>query len=65
MAELSKETLRDVCKVGYGEETCRYVVAGINGIECAKLEERAKKEIDSRVAKGLFVAKGDNCIGIK
>lgn len=52
--------VKDVCKPGYGSATCRYLVAGGQGFECAKLTS-LKSVIDSRV--NQMHAKGDNCDG--
>jgi hypothetical protein len=55
--------LKEICKVGQGTVCCRYIVAGTEGITCAKLTP-LKDEIDHRVKAGLFIAQGDNCEGI-
>lgn len=54
--------LQEICKIGQGAACCRYVVAGADGITCAKLTE-VKATIDKRVADGLFTATSDNCEG--
>jgi hypothetical protein len=55
--------LKNICKVGQGSDCCRYVVAGVGGITCAKLVEELKTQIDKRVAMGKFSATSDNCEG--
>ena len=62
---LSKKILTEICKVGCGHDTCRYIVAGARGIECAKHTQEAKNIIDSRVNRGLFTATADNCEGVR
>jgi hypothetical protein len=57
-----KEYLNEVCKIGQGHACCRYIVAGADGITCAKLTY-LKDTIDARVAAETFTARGDNCEG--
>ena len=54
--------LTKICKIGQGAACCRYIVAGGNGISCAKLTG-LKTTIDQRVADGKFTATSDNCEG--
>jgi len=44
-----------------GEKWTYHFIA--DGVRCAKLHAKAKGIINNRVAKGLFVAQGDNCEG--
>lgn len=60
---ISDKQLQDVCKIKQ-EGACRYITCGANGFECEKHGSLAK-EIDSRVALGLFNAIGDNCEGLQ
>jgi hypothetical protein len=55
--------LNKVCKIGQGSQCCRYIVAGPEGITCAK-KTPFKAQIDMRVARGMFAAKADNCDGL-
>jgi len=50
----------NVCKIGQGNDCCRYLVAGPKGFECAKITPM-KATIDARVHS--FTAKADNCEG--
>lgn len=50
------------CKLGQGEECCAFLVAGMQGLECAK-DTEFEDIIRARVASGQFTAKGDNCPG--
>lgn len=59
-ALITKEYAVETCKIGQGAACCRYVVAGAQGLECAKLSS-LRGAIDRRV--GSMVAKGDNCEG--
>ena len=52
----------DVCKIGQGNDCCRYLIVGGKGFECAKLTT-IKATIDARVAANTFTAKADNCEG--
>jgi len=57
---ISKEQLYKVCKPGQGANTCRYIVVGAEGFECAK-HTSLRGTIDKRTD---MHAKGDNCIGL-
>jgi hypothetical protein len=49
---LSTEKVTNTCKIGQGNECCRYLVVGASGFECVKATE-TKEFIDSRVKKAL------------
>jgi len=50
----------DICKIGQGKFCCRYLVAGSDGLECAK-HTTLKALLDNRVYTGKMNAQGDNC----
>lgn len=52
----------EICKMGRGEETCRYLGTGSRW-ECLKTNCSLRKNIDKRVENGEIVTKGDNCEG--
>ena len=54
--------VKDVCRVGQLDKTCKYLTIGENGFVCAKLLPGAKELIDHH--KANFIAKGNNCPGI-
>lgn len=54
--------VKDICKIGQGRDCCRYLVAGSDGFECAKLTSM-KASIDWRVATSTMTAIDDNCDG--
>lgn len=56
------EKLRSTCKIGQGNECCRYLVCGAEGFECMKNTAIAKI-LDKRVESKTMVAQGDSCIG--
>lgn len=58
-----KERVKEICKSGQGEKTCRYLKTGSIGWRCAKFSS-SEKGIDQRVASGAIHAKGDNCGGV-
>lgn len=58
-----KAYIKDVCRPGEQERTCRYLVSSTKGIECAKLTE-LKYTLDRRVKENKFIARGDNCDGM-
>lgn len=62
---IERQHVAKVCSIGTGADTCRYLVAGGDGFECAKHQDGFRQEIDRRVASGSFVARGDNCEGLK
>lgn len=59
----SKTHIKEVCKIGQGEECCAYFVIGAGGSECAKGTMLAYN-IELRLANGTMNAKGDNCEGM-
>jgi len=56
--------LDDICKIGKGESTCRYLVMNtlLMGMQCAKFTDMAAA-LDARVAAGTLMARGNNCHG--
>ena len=58
----SVEVAKDTCKLGSGEECCKYLLLGPDGFECAKTDEKMKLTIDLR---DNMVAKGDCCEGVE
>ena len=57
--------LDNVCKMGQGADTCRYIVADGSGICCAKHDELLVEQISRRIEYNAFVARGDNCEGLR
>ena len=60
--KIPDEHLREVCKIGQGNECCRYILCGRNGFECGK-RDTLKKFIDDQVLGNEMAAQGDNCDG--
>lgn len=54
--------VREVCKVGQGYATCRYLTMSANGWSCAK-HSSLRNHLDGRVAMKTMRARGDNCPG--
>ena len=54
--------VKDICRIGQGLDCCRYLIAGREGFECAKLTS-LKKLLDDRVLQDNITAQGDNCNG--
>lgn len=54
------EYLQKVCKIGQGHQTCRYIVAGQDGITCAKLTPMS---VTLELRGNTMVARGNNCEG--
>lgn len=59
---LSKEHLKDVCRLGGGAHTCSYLVMGTAGFECSK-GTGMETMIRERREAGTMNAGGDNCSG--
>lgn len=52
-----------LCKFGKGSETCKYLIFGMGGFQCAKDNPENKKAIDDNWASKPHGAQGDNCVG--
>ena len=60
---MDEKKLKEVCKLGQGSETCRYLGMGIHGFRCFKHNHAMASLINARVESGRFNALGDNCEG--
>lgn len=60
--KITYQQLKEVCKIGQGNECCRYLIVGPKGFGCAKHTD-LRDCIDSRVDEGIMVARSDNCEG--
>lgn len=60
MSSIDKEKLKTICKVGQGDECCRYITCGASGFECVK-HKPLGSFIDNRVKDETMTAIGDNC----
>jgi len=61
MKELPKKTIENICQIGKGAKTCRYLVFSGGGFLCAKTDQKLKAAIDAQVKS--MNAQGDNCAG--
>lgn len=52
----------ETCRPGAGVHTCRYLVMGASGWDCAKLSDLAWT-LDRRASEGTMTALGNNCDG--
>lgn len=59
---LTKSFTIDTCKMGQGNECCKYLTADPNGLQCGKLNLEVKDWIDGRTD---MVAQSDNCDGVE
>ncbi len=59
----SPDHLHTICRIGKGEDTCRYLVGSKDGLHCAKLVEHVAAAINHRVGTGRMKAQGNNCGG--
>lgn len=58
---LTKEHIKNVCKIGQGRDCCRYLSCSVKGFECEKLGA-LKDVIDNRAK--FMSAQSDNCEGV-
>ena len=56
--------VKNTCRIGQGAACCAYLVAGGNGLECAK-GTAIELVIQARVVQRSMNALGDNCDGWK
>jgi hypothetical protein len=61
MGTITDKHVMAICKPGQMEKTCRYLLIGMEGWECGKMNPQIKKMLDERVTK--MSAQGDNCDG--
>ena len=54
--------VREVCKIGQRDDTCRYLACGEEGWLCLKLMPEAE-QVERMVLYGYQPALGDNCEG--
>lgn len=59
----SDDHTKDVCKIGHGAKTCRYLTMGGGGWSCEKFSAMSHS-FDLKVERGLMHAAGDNCDGL-
>lgn len=60
---MTSEKIEHVCRIGEGEETCRYLTLSRGVWTCAKLNQGLKRMLDDRVNAQTIRARGDNCEG--
>ena len=53
----------EVCKYDQGEDRCRYLVCGRDGLRCAKHDDSLVEYLDDRARSKRMAAQGDNCGG--
>lgn len=56
------EQIKNICKIGQGNDCCRYLMMGSGGWECAK-GTSLQRTLDIRAEFGKMTARGDNCEG--
>jgi hypothetical protein len=60
---ISDQHVKEICKPGQMEKTCRYLLMGPKGWECGKSDPTVKNVIDEKVAR--MSAQSDNCGGVQ
>jgi hypothetical protein len=61
--KIPESHLKEVCKIGQGNECCRYITVGHMGIQCAK-HTGLRRVLDAKVKAGEILAIADNCEGL-
>ena len=62
--EITQEYLKETCKMGQGNDCCRYIIVHPeDGFVCGKEEPDIKSVLDERVDNLSMTARGDNCEG--
>jgi len=54
--------VKNVCKIGQGNDCCRYLTMGSEGFECVKNSSVAAT-LDMRASTETMTAQADNCEG--
>lgn len=62
LSVLTPDHVKETCRPGAGNETCRYLTMGAGGWSCEKHSSLAQM-LDDRVERGEMNARGDNCDG--
>ena len=60
---INKDTLKSICRIGEGQDTCRYIMRNKDDYVCIK-NSIIQISIDENVEKGGMVARGNNCSGL-
>ena len=60
---ISEVQAKEVCKIGQGNECCRYLTLSSLGFLCGKHTE-LRSVLNAKVDRGEMVAQGDNCEGL-
>ena len=62
LLKIDGKTLREICKIGQGALTCKFILCGKDGFRCAK---GTKMQIAIEICVQVVqIAKGDNCPGM-
>jgi len=57
------DTLKSICRIGQGQDACRYIMRTQDGYSCVK-NSIIQVTIDDAVAKDGMIARGNNCSGL-
>ena len=60
---INKDTLKNICRIGEGHDTCRYIMRNQDNYVCVK-NSIVQVSIDETVEKDGMVARGNNCKGL-
>ena len=58
LVKLEGEEMKDICKLGQGEDCCAFLVCSPSGFECIRMDYPTNSTIFSRLEKGEMTAKG-------
>ena len=59
LLKIDGHTLREICKIGQGAITCRYILCGKGGFRCGK-----GTKVQPAIEVIVQTAQGDNCPGM-
>lgn len=60
---INEDTLKNICRIGTGPDTCRYIMRNQDNYVCMK-NSIVQISIDETVEKRGMVARGNNCKGL-
>ena len=60
---INEDALKSVCRIGEGQDTCRYIMRNKDDYVCVK-NSIVQISIDENVERGGMVARGNNCSGL-
>lgn len=56
---LNIDEAKNICKLGMESECCAFLVCGVHGFSCIRMDYPLNSSIFNRLEKGTMVAKGE------